>query len=762
MNAPRPHILVSLLFAACVGTVCAQDAAPVAAGAGTEETVPANPVDTQLRINKTALLESQNPKDRVYAAGMLLASEAPEARAFLLEVLSRADNAPARAAVCEALSPTRVWTQPVKNSEDFIKPLIGVIVSEQDFATVRLAAEATLVFGYSQVGPGLESAVADASLSVAARSNAIYAIRRHPDVKAVGSLFGLLDSLEPAIAEVARSALVSVGVAVSPDPAVRRQMLQDLQQRGAEAFLRERVIRQETRMRENEAEREGWQKRYLTALSSLYAVQGDEAAKIKFLVPYLGDPVARVRIWALDRLEELRVGTGTSKVKFSEIETSLIPLISDLNRDVRLSTAKRLAVMGQELNVAKPLLDQLNVELDDQVRRELMVALREVCYVGSLATTGRNVPEEVRSGALVWAVRFLGEPDAERARIGGETIGKLLEQNGLKADDASGYLKALAERYAQLNPANETGLRGYLLGAMTGLCSSRSACREQAAKHFSGLFEQALTDKADSVRQIAADGLVNVSADKASALRRLQKDLGGDPSLIIRVKLINLAGEAGGAQELDWLAEKLGSAGEGDPAWQAILKIFRRSNSALLAEWVGKIKSPAMAGKTTSEQQVSFFTLVEQKAQSENRVDLLRDAQVNLADLHLASGSLKQASDYLRTLLATAGPVERQRLQGRLVYAYLMLGSTEAACDLLSNYLSGKDLDLGPENSVVKGIEEYLNSPTTTNPSTVLDAMQRIQGADATISQAWRALVTGWSQRYAKDKKPQENGKTTN
>ena len=102
-----------------------------------EEVVPTTQIDTQLRINKTTLLENQNRKNRVDAAILLLSSENPEAREILLDVLSRTDNPAARAAVCEALSPTRTWQKPLKSKEDFIKPLIGVITSEQDFAIVR-------------------------------------------------------------------------------------------------------------------------------------------------------------------------------------------------------------------------------------------------------------------------------------------------------------------------------------------------------------------------------------------------------------------------------------------------------------------------------------------------------------------------------------------------------------------------------------------------------------------------------------------------
>ena len=754
MKAPRLHILILLLVATCLRTVCAQDAAP----AGAEEIVPATQVDTQLRINRTALLENQS----VDAAIVLLISENPEARAILLDVLSRADNPGARAAVCEALRLTRTSQQPIKGKEDFIKPLIGAITSGEDLATGRLAAEATLLFSYSQVQLELEKAVVDPSLSITARSNVIHALRRHPDKQAVIKLFGLMDSAEPQIVEAARNALAAVGFTVSTDPLIRRQMLVELQQRGTEAFLRERVMWQESRMRENEIERDSLWKKYLTAQTTLYNSQGTEALKVAFLATHLRDREARVKIWALDRLEELRV--GTSKAKFTELELVLIGLISDPSREVRLKTAKCLASLW-ELNVAKPLLDRLNVEADEQVRREILVALREACYA-SLTTPGTRIADEIRAGTLAWAVKFLNEADAEKARIGAEVIGKLLEPNGLKPDDISGHLTALAARYARMDPANDVNLRGYLLGAMAGLCSSRSACREQAAKHFGAIFEQSLADKTDLVRQIAIDGLVNGTDNKANVLRKLRKDLGADPSLVIRVKLINLAEEAGTPQELDWLAEKLGVAGESDPAWQAMLKVFRRSPSTVLAEWVVKIKTLAAVGKLTPERQIAFFVTVEQneqKAQSDANADLLKTAQVHLADLYTATGDLKRASEYLKVVLSAdvAGP-ESARLHRQLLHVYLESGSVEAACGLLSNYLPTKDLDLSPQGELANCIDGYLSSPTTVNPQAVLEAFRRIPVNDPQVLLGWQALLGGWTERYARAKKPEESGTANN
>ncbi len=77
----------------------------------------------------------------------------------------------------------------------------------------------------------------------------------------------------------------------------------------------------------------------------------------------------------------------------------------------------------------------------------------------------------------------------------------------MKPEEVNAYLKELADRYAQLSPANDTPLKGNLHGAMTGLCSSRSACKEAAAQQFGGLFDRALTDRSEpTVRQIAVDG----------------------------------------------------------------------------------------------------------------------------------------------------------------------------------------------------------------------------------------------------------------
>jgi hypothetical protein len=183
----------------------------------------------------------------------------------------------------------------------------------------------------------------------------------------------------------------------------------------------------------------------------------------------------------------------------------------------------------------------------------------------------------------------------------------------------------------------------------------------------------------------------------------------------------------------------------------------------VVAEWVVKVKSPALAGKLTVEQQTSFFALAEQKAQAEDKQDLLREIRGNLADLYLAAGNLKQASEHLRVLVAagTAGE-DVARRNGQLLQVYLGLGSVEDACGLLSNHLSTKNLDLTPEGELAKCIEAYLSNPNTVNPAGVLQSLEQIPVSDPQTLQSWRILLTGWTERYAKARKPEDSDRANN
>jgi len=150
-------------------------------------------------------------------------------------------------------------------------------------------------------------------------------------------------------------------------------------------------------------------------------------------------------------------------------------------------------------------------------------------------------------------------------------IRRLLEPGGLASEEAGKYLDMLVERYSWEEAASDGTLRGELVETMRRLCG-QSGYKAEAAKRFAALFERGLRDETDLVREAAVEGLINI--DKAKALKVLAKDYANDRSAVVRNRVIELAGEAGSKDDLEWLYEKLGSGGESKAAWQAMLKIF--------------------------------------------------------------------------------------------------------------------------------------------------------------------------------------------
>jgi hypothetical protein len=86
----------------------------------------------------------------------------------------------------------------------------------------------------------------------------------------------------------------------------------------------------------------------------------------------------------------------------------------------------------------------------------------------------------------------------------------------------------------------------------------------------------------------------------------------------------------------------------------------------------------------------------------------------------------------------------------------------DQAAELISNCLSEKNLNLGPNGFVVKAIEEYLNSAAATDPSVLLKALQQIKTKDPDTMQAWQTLLGLWTDRYAKAKKLGNNDRASN
>jgi HEAT repeat protein len=260
---------------------------------------------------------------------------------------------------------------------------------------------------------------------------------------------------------------------------------------------------------------------------------------------------------------------------------------------------------------------------------------------------------------------------------------------------------------------------------MAGLCAQRSACRDESAKLFEPLFEQALDDETDLVREAAVDGLIYI--DKAKALNMLRAFV-NDGNPIVRKKIIELVREVGSQEDLDWLSGKIGSTSEGEsePAWQAMLEIFKSSDAGIINEWITKFDSPGTKAKLSVEQKVSFLEIAEGKAVRENKLKMLSNIRGKLADLYKKTGAYEQAAKYLGILQAEAKEAEeRDKILAELLDAYLRWPNVEAATELVDNCLLEKDLE--PNSVIVLAIDNYLSEPPAgSDPNEVLKALTKI------------------------------------
>jgi len=704
-------------------------------------------LDPQLKVNKEALL-----KGSIDAATVMLFHDNPLAREILLDALKQTKNSAARMAVCKALIQASSAKGEINNKDDFIQPLLGV------FATAiadeaQLAADATRLFKYDKIGQSLEDITTDASKPVKMRLNAIHALRLWPDKEATIRLIRLVDDPNKQVAAEAEEALRSLGIPVGEDKWTREQNIIELRSKGRDEFLRDWLIRQEAQMRKMRDELSSWQSRYKSALDKIYIGISDDVARGRFLAEHLGSSEAVIKLWALEKVSQWSKGTNP-KLPTELLEPILVNLISDPDRDVRLKTAALLSLMVH-LNSAQKLLAQLEAETDEQVKGELFVALGGACSYALLPSSSVNISPEIRKQALELAAKYLSEKDAGKAQEGAEVMRKLLEPKGLKLEELDVYLAKLVKRYNQQKQKPDGALRGGLLSAMASLCAQGSACRDKAATLFRRLFVEALSDKTDFIRETAVDGLIYI--DKTSALKRLRKDFFNDPSIILRKKLIDLAGDEGGKEDLRWLAKKIGSNSESGPAWQAMLKIFNGSDSGILNEWMDKFTSQNSKTKLSDEQKIAFLKITEAKATGEAGQAMLKSVREKLAELYNKIGQFELSAVYLdRLYKAARTDKEREAIVPNLLDAYLRGSKVELAAGLVGECLEKEDLE--PGNAIAGSIDNYLsNPPAGVDRNAVLKALSGVKLSGARPK--WQKWLKNWTDRLGKSKgaeKPKE------
>ncbi len=700
--------------------------------------------DEQLEINKTVLLEGTDESIRARAATLILSDANPLAREILIETLKQDKNGLARMAICRALSSTRADKTEVLNKEEFIQPLLNLLISLDDALQVRLAADAMLIYRYDEFSGQVEEILADSGVSQKAKLNIITLLAMLPDMKATIQLIRLIDDSDKLVTVKAQEAVQSIGIPVGKDPKTRAEIVRELQRKGKDKFIQDWLIRQDLNLSQMEAKMKLWRDRYIASLDKLYAAVTDEAEKGKFLATYLADSEPAVKLWAIDKVYKWRLGTDPKASMLALISPALVNLISDSDRDVRIKTASLLSLMSQ-IDSAGALSEQFKIEQDPEVKTELFVALGWSAYYGSLPGAAVKVAPELRKQTLKWSEEYLTANDPSKVRKGSDVVRKLFEHDGFSDAEVSKFLNLISAKYQELKDSSPEPFSSEMLGIMASICGS-SVYKAKAAAVYKPLFDSALKGQIDSVRQAAVEGIINI--DKSSALQLLRVDFPNDRNPAVRKKLMALADELGSKDDLTWLAEKISSApDEGLLAWMTMLKIFKRGDLATIADWQTRIEQKYNEEKLSDSQMISFFEIAETKAAEQKDSKILNDVQVRLAGLYRKTADFEKAAKYFGLAMKNASdPQGKEAFLASLLEVYLRWPKLDLAVQLINNRLL--EQDLGIDNPVAGVLNDYLASPPAgTDSNTLIGPLRKINiPAERPL---WSAMTQKWSEQFS-------------
>lgn len=695
MNLDRISLIIFLTVIITAGTVCAADA-PVTAADVVKAKADAEAAD-KLRFVKTTLLNGPTVQLRLDAAVALLYSKEKAARQILIETLAVKESSPARQAICNTIINSR---QAIVDKDDFLKPLLAIL-AESNGKDAKFAAQATLIFEFSEIDDALTKMAVTAENGRDVRLNALYALKLRPvEKQAVAAIASLISDLDKQVAQAARQALpywIPAGMN-------RPEILRYLKRLSRDEISRKWIDFQEKEVRRLENERQKWQKLYLSSLSREYD-NADDTEKGNILLGRLGSDLSAVRLWALEKVSTL----SPSVVIPPQFNTQLLGLLSDSDRNVRLITARMFYRMSKR-NPAEKLLDQFKVEEYDDIKLELFKTLGEACYYAFL---GRKIDlsEEIRSSTLIIAEQYLGENDPDKAAVAAEVIRKMLEPNGIELTLVKKYLKLVSARFA-IAQGNDPKLAAEILGVMASLCG-QPAHRGITSKLYGTYFLNGLENKDnEAVRRTSVAGLINI--DKTTAFEELKaKSLMDDPSENIRMAVIKLAGETGKSEDINWLLDKLQANGESPMAWEAIKEILQRQKAAEIFAWTNK---PAVA-KLSQDRRMVLLVMAEKKAEQEKNAKVINAVRTKLRPIQLD--------------------------------AYLKAAAFDKAGQIIADRL--KEADMSVANPLARVIEAFMSSASLQQKTALVKELTAVSSTELNSKgrPVWQTLLAKWKKMLA-------------
>ena len=659
----------------------------------------------EFRIYRDALQQGSTDDIRVDAAVGLLLENDEQGRGALLSALKSEGNPQARQAVCKALIKSRGLSQTIDSLEVFLEPLLAILQGES-IEQAELAAEAMLLFDYSVVADSLDQILQNKDLNGRIRVNAVYALQLRTEPAALRGLIKLLDDPDAEVAKAAETALQEAfGIPVGARRAVWSGILDELQLKSPEDIRRERLLRQEMKLRQVQAERDRWQKLYLSALDKQYESL-DEVNREGVILDRIESDLDPIRIWALDKASKYPIiGEG--------LRDKLLSLLSDSSRDIRLQAAKALMNMSA-LNPSTVLLERLELEEDAEVKLAMLEALGEACFFAFSPGSDIKLSEDIKLKTLEIASGYLRSESADDCIKGAEVIRKILELNSLSNDSMQSYLGLLDQRYRG-SLSQDEGIRAELLAILAHLCGQGGA-KDSACALFGPLFMDAMVVENDPALRLAAvQGLSYV--DKVRALELFkQNNLMQDQSLAVQQVVIDVAGQTGNTTDLEWLLALLNGNGHSDRVWLAIKSICQRQEVGFLLDWFPELED---VGATKAEYLREILDIAEQKAAGEKGQDMLKRVREQRV-LWLAQGKAwEEAAAYLSGInYSLSENLYSDRTDFEAFKIYLYSGAAEKAAEYIKIRLGVSDIK--QDSPLAAAINDYFSEKEIENASKML------------------------------------------
>ncbi len=678
----------------------------------------------QFLINKTMLFSDGDQNVRVVAAKQLLLSDKTASRELVLKILNSDTDAKAKTAIFLAIIESDNWSRKIPNADQLAVALCKAITID-DQEVSNLGCQALSMFDYSLVGPTLVKIVSDESNPIQVRLNAINGLKASlPNRDVIPELVKLLDNSNPQISQAADEALQE-WVPLGKDKKIWRQVISDLGQKTPEQIVKERLLRQEAKLRQLNIDMEKIRAEHLAVLEDLYQFKTVNNGRKEFLLEQLQSSQAKVRLWALDKVSQWKNSTKLP----DEFSPVLIDMIADNSWQVRSSVADLLVYMG-DIAPAKALLNQLKKELNDYAAISELNALSEACYYASISNGKVVVDKPLRVAAIGIAESFLQSSNKLKVVAGAKSFARMIEKNGVGEEVVSKGLSLVRASFDKAVSNNDDKLILGLLKVMAGLCQDSNYYSSLSAKVFHDSFSKYLESKSVEIKIAAMNGLINI--DSAASLHNFKNSkLYESPDSRVVDTVVALAGKVGQSSDLEWLSGILSK--DSDRAWDSILKILSRSDGQVIWKWLETFEKM----KVPVDRQVQVLNLSEKKSGFEVK------SKLRLAKIYTEKEDNSIAAKYYESALNLGlDPKTAQKVNLELLKYSLSVGDISRASEILAWELGRSDIVVS--KGYGRAVDSYFTDKYV-DSSVKIDLYKRIVAIKAPSERlSWKEAVGRW------------------